>query len=145
MYKILGIDPGATTGIAMVGINEKRPSILHVEETKDVTLQSIIKLFEECDIVVCEDFLVRPGKAESGAFNWSSMGTLRIIGAASAISGMLGKPFVLQQPSIKPVGYGFSNQKYVPKKKGMHIQDATAHAVYYAVRQKLAVPVKIGR
>lgn len=137
----LGLDPGKTTGVALIEVIEKRPTILDIQETKDVTLLAIKHLFEKCDVVVCEDFLVRPHKAKAGAFDWNDMVAPRVIGAATLLAQMFEKKFVLQQPAIKPVGYGFSNQTYKKGKQGMHIQDAVAHAVFYLVKNHLAVPV----
>lgn len=136
---ILGLDPGGTTGYGLISCKDNRATLYTAGSTRDQNLGEIQDLFEMADIVVCEDWKTRPKKAGSGAFDWNPMNTTRVIGAAETRSSILGKKFVLQQASIKPVGYGFANQKYTPGKKGMHTQDAIAHAMYYAVRNQLCI------
>lgn len=138
---VLCLDPGKTTGVAVLQINEKTPRIIFFDEEKDETLLSIEQLFVDCDIVVCEEFLVRPGKARQGAFDWQDMVAPRVIGSATTLAARYKKKFILQSPSIKPIGYGFANLKYVKGKKGQHINDAVAHGMYYLVRSGIGNPV----
>lgn len=140
--KILGIDPGKTTGLAMIEIKEKVPRPIFLDSSKDETLVDQERLFSEADVIVCEDWKTRPGIAMTGGFNQDRMPATRVIGAAQTLARLKGKQFVLQPASIKPVGYGWSNQKYQAGKKGLHTQDALAHAVYYAVNAGLCFPVK---
>lgn len=139
---VLGIDPGGSTGLALIRVEDKVAKLVHVQKSKDPTLKDARKLFEEADVIVCEDWKTRPAKAKQGAFNYSSMPTARMIGAIEVLSE--GKMFVLQQAAIKPVGYGFANlhEKYkkVPKSEE-HVLDAIAHAMYYLVSRKLARPL----
>lgn len=139
--KILGIDPGHTTGYCVLEINNKTPKIIRAKECKDPTLEELEDLFRECDIIVCEDFLVDPSKSRVGSFDRSPMLTIQVIGAVKLLARLNGKEVVLQQNNIKPVGYGLANLKYVKKKAGVHIQDSIAHAMYYAVKQKLCSPL----
>ena len=140
--RILGIDPGGTTGLAIIHINEKVLRLTYCGTSRDETLVDQEDLFKEADIIVCEDWKTRPGMARTGAFDGDRMPATRVLGAAQTLARLSGKQFVLQAASIKPVGYGWSNQKYQKGKKGMHTQDAVAHAVYYAVQQGLCFPVK---
>lgn len=139
--KLLCLDPGKTTGVAVLEINDKKPHPIYLDETKDVTLTDIAELFRAADLVVCENFLTRPNKARKGAFDWSDMVAPRVIGAATTLSKLYDVPLVLQSPAIKPTGYGFANLKYVRGKQGVHIQDAVAHGMYYAVKHQLCGPV----
>lgn len=140
--KILGLDPGATTGYALIAINEKIPNISNAGECRDTTLSEIEPLFEQADIIVYETFLVDPKKAQKGAFNRSDMVAPRVIGVIQYLAKRYSKVLVAQSPALKPMGYGFANLKYVPKKPGMHTQDAVAHAIYHGVKADLCVPVR---
>lgn len=144
--KVLGLDPGKTTGVALIEIFNKRikPPLAYLE-CRDETLLEIEHLFAEADFIVVEDFKTRPGKARQGAFDWDQMIAPQVIGAAKALAKRYKKDLILQQPSLKPVAYGLSNQKYYPGKKGMHRQDALAHAVFYSVRSLHALPVGTGK
>jgi len=143
---ILGLDPGKTTGVAMIQVIENRiKPPLYYAECKDETLLDIEELFDKADFIVVEDFKTRPGKARQGAFDWDQMIAPQVIGAAKSLAKRYGKVVVLQQPALKPVAYGLSNQKYVPGKKGMHCQDALAHAVFYSVKYLSALPLSSGK
>ena len=141
MTLILGVDPGKTTGLSLIEVIEKKITLKMVRESRDETAVDWLDLLQEADVVVLEDFLVRPKNARTGSFDWNDMVAPRVIGAVTALSQVLHKKLVKQQPSIKPIGFAWSNQRYVKGKKGTHVQDATAHAVYYAVRILKANPV----
>lgn len=135
--KIMGVDPGKTTGIAVINIDEnKKFSVGYFEESKDMTLLEINHIIGQCDIIVCEDFVVDPRKD----FGGDRMSAPQVIGALKVQCQLQQKPLVLQSRTTKPVGYGLSGQKYTAGKKGMHNQDALAHAVYYGVQKGLCLP-----
>lgn len=141
--KVLGIDPGLTTGLALIEIKEKRPKLIEALISKDTSCFEWKWMLEDADVIVCEDFKVRPNKARKGAFDYSSMDTSQIIGSIKTLAKLLDKEIVLQPAAIKPVGFGFAHLEYTPGKKGIHIQDAAAHAMYYAVRHNLCLPSKL--
>lgn len=140
---ILGIDPGGTTGLALLSIENKKATLVEASESKDVSAIEYNWLLSKADHIIVEDFKVRPAKAKKGDFNWSSMETPKIIGSIQTLVKLLEKEVVLQQPSIKPMGYGYAHLKYVPGKKGLHIQDAAAHAMFFAVKNGLCLPSKL--
>lgn len=142
IIKVLGLDPGKTTGVAQITITDGKIRPTYFEECKDTTLLEIEHLFIDSDYIVVEDFRTRPGKARQGAFDWDQMIAPQVIGAAKLLAGQQKKTIHLQDSSLKPVAYGLSNQKYIPGKKGLHKQDALAHAVFYAVRNLHALPVR---
>jgi len=144
MIKILGIDPGRNTGLAFIFIDDnKKPRLDRARVSKDLTAVEYNDWINEADYIVVEDFLVRPAKAKVGSFDWSPMETPKVIGSITTLANLAGKTIHLQQPTIKPVGYGFAQVKYQKGKKGLHIQDAAAHAMYFAVKQNLALPGKL--
>lgn len=142
MTLILGIDPGKNSGYCVVRLTDRK-----IEPTgefgvdKNESVAEITKLINKCDIVVCEDFLIRPDKARKGNFDYNNMVAPRVIGKIELLCEMSGTKLAKQPASVKPPAYGFSNQKYVPGKKGQHWQDAYAHACYYAVKKMNAKPI----
>lgn len=141
---ILGIDPGRTTGLAVLLIDENKKARLNKAWTSlDVTAVEYYDYIKAADIIIVEDFKVRPNKAKKGSFDWSPMETPKIIGSIQTLAALIEKEVVLQQPTVKPMGYGFAHLKYIKGKPGTHIQDAAAHAMYYAVKHKLALPSKL--
>lgn len=137
---VLGIDPGESTGLALISITEKRPTLVEALVSKDTSAIEYNWLLKKADHIVVEDFKLRPREATQGDFNWSQMTTPKIIGSIQTLAKLLGKEVVLQQPSIKPMGYGYAMMKYTKGKKGTHYQDAAAHAMYYSVKNGLALP-----
>jgi len=140
---ILGIDPGRTTGLAVLIIENKKATLDAAWTSDDLTAIEYNDFLKAADIIVVEDFKVRPGKAKAGSFDWSQMETPKIIGSIQTLAALIGKSVVLQQPTIKPMGYGFAHMIYVKGKPGTHIQDAAAHAMYYAVKHSLCSPSKL--
>jgi hypothetical protein len=141
--KLLGIDPGKSTGWARISIDDNKR--IHLGEfgvTKDVTLVEIKDHIEDCDIIIYENFLVRPKVAEAGRFNWQDMVAPRVIGALTTLCALYQKDIQKQEPVQRIPGYGFSGMVYKPGAKGKHWQDALAHAVFYAVSKLGASPVK---
>lgn len=141
--KILGIDPGGTTGYSLIEVRDKEIVPLAFGECKDKLLLKLVPHLQAADVIVYENFLLRPGMARSGAFDWKSNITEQVIGSLKTLAALHGKEVAKpQEPAQKPVGYGFANLKYVPGKKGTHWQDAHAHAVFYAVKKVGANPVR---
>lgn len=141
--KILGVDPGKSTGLAIIEITNKKPRLTEARVSKDTTCFEWKDWLSEVDHIVVEDFKVRPGKARRGAFDYQQMETPKVISAIETLARLLDKTVILQQPSVKPIGYGFAQLKYVPGKQGVHIQDAAAHAMYFAVKRQLCLPSKL--
>ena len=139
--KILGIDPGKTTGLALLEMENKKLTILSIRESKDETAVDFLPWIDESDVIVLEAFLLRPNNARTGSFDWSDMVAPRVIGSVTTLATLRQKELVIQQPSIKPVGFAWANLTYKKGRKGTHQQDAVAHAVYYAVTHYHATPL----
>jgi len=138
--RILGVDPGKTTGLALIEVENKRMKLLETRASKDSLALDWLELLQAADLLAVESFQLRPNEARTGTFDWSNMIAPQVIGSIQTLAKMNGKEVVMQSPSTKPMGYAWSGQKYVAKKKGMHQQDALAHATYYAVKQLKALP-----
>jgi hypothetical protein len=142
--RLLGFDPGTTTGVALATLNDKKLTLDAVDSIRSITARKVQEFVRETDIVICENFLVRPNRARTGAFDWNSMEPVRVIGLIQAVAELEDRKFVLQEPAIKPMGFGWAGLKYVPGKKGTHSQDAVAHLTYYAVKVLHALPQDTG-
>lgn len=140
--KILGIDPGKATGWANISVENKQISLGKFGVTKDQTLVDIAAEVEAADLVVYEGFWIRPDMAQRGNFNWQSLPAEQAIGALLTLCKLYQKEAVKQQPSQRVPGYSFAGMVYKKGKKGTHWQDALAHAVFYAVKNLQASPVK---
>ena len=141
--KLLAIDPGKTTGWAEVEVIDYKIQLGIFGVTKDTTLVDLLPNIKAADVVIYEAWLTRPKHLQRGAFDWDPMITPQVIGSLMTLCKTLEKQTVVkQQPSVKPVGYAFAGMKYVQGKQGTHWQDALAHAVYYAVKNLGAQPVR---
>lgn len=139
---ILGIDPGKNTGYALIKLEGRKIQPTGIQGVdKNESINSIKELMPQVDIVVIEDFLIRPDKARKGNFDYNNMVAPRVIGKVELLCELNETQLEKQPASVKPPAYGYANLKYVPGKKGQHWQDAYAHACYYAVRKLDALPL----
>lgn len=140
VHKLLGIDPGKTTGYCLIHLCEYESGRI-IEPTskfgncKDRELISIKPILDEADIVCYEGWRTFSKKARSGALDQKEIYAEQAIGSMKTLLRLRTDPPQIHEnlAGLKPVGYGYSNQIYVSGKKGMHWQDALAHAVYCAV------------
>lgn len=139
---VLGLDPGKSTGYALIKVHNRFISPVEFGVEKDGQVSVIGELIKQADVVVCEDFKLRPDKARRGVFDYSTMIAPQVIGKVELLCDMSKTDLSKQQPSVKPVAFGFANLPYKAGKKGTHWQDAYAHAVYFAVTRLNAYPVK---
>lgn len=145
-FTILGIDPGKTTGAVLIQPNEdgKRYEVLIADNIRQVDFHKWVNSWNQVDspwqigVVACENFILRP-KSKQGKYDripweqmWLKLETSELIGSVKFRCHQLKLPLAMQEPSIKPTGYGHAGLEY---KKGQHtlhthLTDATAHAVY---------------
>lgn len=146
--KILGIDPGVTTGYALIELHENPRSIIPTTifgNTKDMTLVDIKDIIESADYIVYEGWRTFKKHAQTGRLNFQTVPAEQVIGSLKTLLRLQKKTVEVQEnlSGLKPVGYGYANMKYTPGKKGMHWQDALAHAVYFAVNKLKWPPVGV--
>jgi hypothetical protein len=140
--KVIGVDPGKTTGWACIEIIDNQIKLGLFGQTKDQTLVDIKDHIAWADVIVFEGFWLRPDKARLGHFDWQQNVAEQAIGSLMTLCKLLQKQAVVKQmPSQKRPGYGFSGQEYKKGKTGTHWQDALAHACFYAVSVLKAQPV----
>jgi hypothetical protein len=88
----------------------------------------------ELDVLIVENYRNLPDewKGKEHANTWSENHESQIIGMCRLFCVMYGIELVIQEPSIKPSGYGFAGlPPYKKGKKKMHRQDALAHGAYW--------------
>lgn len=150
MEAILAIDPGYHLGWIKVLYNPDNQTCVP-QGGGTVIGDDDIKSFvseSKADIYVVEDYLIRPNdKREKDnprtyAHTWDKGTTLRFIGYIEATANAQGAEFILQQPSVKPAGYGFAGKTYKRNRRDalVHQDDAIAHLAFYLVRKRKAPP-----
>ena len=131
-FKILGIDPGITNGFALALVNIVDKTIewkvweTHIDEF------SLHLGVHEPDIVVIEDFILRPDKrTEFMNKGFTSLETAKLVGRAEQWCYEHGRVCSIAQASDKKFAYSLLGETYVKGKKNMHKMDAKAHARHY--------------
>lgn len=125
---MIAIDPGNTTGFAF--FQQGRESPVSFGEVKADDFNKWLRSISDPKLWVVEDYIIRPGTANQ----WNKGDTLKLIGRIELYTDILGANLVMQQPSIKPLGYGHAGMEYVKGKSGMHIYDAIAHGAFYRAK-----------
>ena len=130
---LLAFDPGDTTGWAFFADG----MLTKWDQAKGLkSLLNAIKELPTPDVIVVEDYRIRPGVNHS----YSRVNTIQIIGALKAKALETNAKFILQEPSIKPIGYKWMGMD-VPKDHSVsHETDAMAHGYYYLVRTNVRQP-----
>lgn len=133
---VICIDPGTTSGFAIF----IKGKVANFGELKKD--QIFIWLDRQNpDLFVVENYRIRPrtfrGKQTR---TWDNPFALRILGAVESQCQIKEIPLVIQEPAIKPIGYGFLNMPYVKGKKNVHHLDAIAHGAYYFVKHEGVSP-----
>jgi len=139
---VLALDPGKSTGYAMVQVIDRQMKLIDIGVEKDEQVKYIGELILQADVVICEDFKIRPNMARAGNFDYDNMVAPRVIGKIELLCQMGNKELVKQQASLKPMGFAYMQLRYVKGKKGTHAEDALSHAGYYLVKNQLALPLK---
>lgn len=134
---ILGIDPGHISGTALWDSTLPPKSAQVAEIHADEYLSWILSIGKgehdwKPQIIVIENYILRPEQFQNFSSKWIELPEAKQIGAAHFAAALLGVKCIEQEPAIKAAGYGFAGMKYVPGKRGTHMQDALAHACYLA-------------
>ena len=124
--KIIGVDPGDTTGIAIFESNGIFDTFGQMS-TEEVE-QFVTDYAEPVFLVVVEDFTLQRGRAvqQSG----SKMKASQVIGMMRIFAAHKGARLIMQDPSKKDDGARLS-QKFPPKNHAAsHAVDAYNHAFF---------------
>lgn len=133
------LDPGRTTGYAdfedgePIQMGEFTVAIKDWEALMDWLY---VRQINKIDVLVVENYRNRPVAMTQGHANtWSENLESQIIGFCRCYCMEWGIEMILQDASIKPVGYGYAGLKYVKGKAGQHMNDALAHASYWYMNE----------
>ena len=149
METILAIDPGFHLGWVQVIFDPEAKRVQLQGAGTTIGTDNILQFIQDskADIYVVEDYKIRPPMKNPQnnrryTHQWDSGDTMRYIGMIQARAHALGAEYVLQQPACKSAGYGYMGKEY---KKGrrdgvVHQDDATAHLVFYLVKNRKCVP-----
>lgn len=102
---------------------------------------ALVSLVLSAKTIVCESYRLQPSKAM--AQSWSSLETPQMIGALRYMAYRYEKPFILQDPSIKPrfadpilvkMGVVEQSGKFyncMDQRTNLHQRDAIRHGLHY--------------
>lgn len=127
---IYSFDPGKTTGVA---IGTEAGSLSRIEQYSVPELYVFLNQLTAADTFIIENFTIRPNKASS--FVWSSMEVIQIIGALKYCAFQVGADVIMQEPTVKVMGYKWAGIVPPSNHKLSHEADAYAHMVFYWVKQ----------
>lgn len=143
MKRILGLDPGGTTGWSLVERKSPREiKTLQMGEVKEPDIYAFLDtwplLVGENDLVVVEEFTARPNFTDG---RWTKLPVAELVGMCRLRAKQLGCHLIKTQPSMLDIGYrsaGLTRHKSKNTSKNAIYRgdafDANAHAWYVATR-----------
>lgn len=139
--KILwAFDPGDTSGYAVYrdGALVKWGSC---KGLKDLLrrLGELVSEYGKPYVIVVEDYKIRPNVNHS----FSRVNTIQVIGALKAKAIEFDCKYILQDASIKPIGYKWFGMLPPKDHNISHETDAFVHGYYYLVRTNVRKPALI--
>jgi len=132
LVTILGVDPGETTGYALVTCGETMDTLEIVEHGVVVLWHGleVLILQNNVNVVVAEQFRLYPKLAKVQSF--STMVASRVLGAVEEITDRLCIPLKEQGANVgKNVHVPETIYEIVRKYKTAHEKDALKHAIAY--------------
>jgi hypothetical protein len=139
--KVLGIDPGMTTGWAVAAISEARDTFkwLTISTPEGIPYSGfndwLWKTVPKVDLVIAEDYVLDPRvKKWDGARNMkNSLLTKGLVGRIELTCWHFHVNLVLQEAKVKPNGFRMNKIKYPnnPRDPMRHYYDAKAHIRHY--------------
>jgi len=143
MTRILGIDPGGTTGLALVSVDGSTAPQLIWQKQITGGLEGFLNfhwdelLDTEIDLIVCESFTLREG------VHGVDLTPTYIIGALEALYPLM--PIVYQPPKLKPLCDDTRLKEmglYTPARG--HAMDAVRHVMVYLRNNKHMPTLQLG-
>lgn len=137
---VFGIDPGKTTGYAILNIKHGEFETTGQKEQQEfcTLAESWLERFASSTLVVCESFIITMATAKNSQAPWS----LEIIGAVRYLCGKYDADFELQSPAdakrfstndkLKAIGW------YTPAMR--HQNDAVRHILLAAAKKGIVSP-----
>ncbi len=131
--RILGIDPGETSGFAEY---YRTPTGWQLSKVIDIEKDEIWSHLNTClthiDLVVCEDFITNPKNFDK---SWQRHFTIQVIGAIKFVTWKAGVSLVLKPAGDKFPACGRLFGETYKRKPNQHYYDALLHAGFYLLNQ----------
>lgn len=130
IVKVLGIDPGKTTGwcLGVVSLKERKVLKITMGKVPIETFSTWLSSYKDCEWIAVEDFILRDGKkTEFLNQGWHQLETAKLVGRVEQFCFEHGIKCRVAQPAEKPYGYKLAQLPYIPGKKRMDAFDAAAH------------------
>lgn len=143
MVRILGVDPGGTTGLALFDVDDNSTPQLVWQKQITGGLKGFLDFHwdeledTDIDLIVCESFNLREG------LHGVDLTPTYIIGALEALYPVM--PIVYQEPKLKPLCDDNRLKKmgyYVPARG--HAMDAVRHVIIYLRNNRHMPTLKLG-
>lgn len=133
--KYLAIDPGGTNGWASFNENG---DVITFDGAKGKEALYQVLAAQQPKVIICEDYRLFPWKAKEQS--WSSLETVRVIGAIEYYCYLNDAELHYQDPKVKTIAYLWAGIT-VPKNKALtHETDAYVHGVYYLQKNGVRKP-----
>ena len=140
MKKVLGLDPGVTTGVALLWyLDDGTFDVFETGQFRDINsgqmMRTLQDLYSRADDIVIEAFV------GSGARDRNINQTLETVGYLKALAYARGLPPVMHIPSARKPFLDMASQllKASVKGKDRHSVDAAAHAIGHCIKPKMGV------
>ena len=149
LESILAIDPGWHLGWVKVFFDSNTKMVTLQGAGTIIGMEKVLDWIQEAeaDVFVVEDYKIRPPMRDPRnnrryEHKWDSGDTMRLIGAIQLRARALNAEYVLQQPAVKPAGYGYVGKEYKKNRHDdlVHQDDATAHLAFYLVKNRKCLP-----
>ena len=141
--RVMGVDPGVTTGVAIIDTSKSKKLIyrdqlvklLHQQEAYDAFVGALEKY--QPDYVIIEDFVGGGPRTPPMVY------TMNLVGFVAGVLKVLGYSYKAMPPIHRRAF--LPDAKELIKEKGQpHATDALAHALAYSYREELRKNVKKG-
>ena len=131
--QILGLDPGGTTGVALVSFQNQTMALWTVEKWH--SLEEVFGRLGPGDIVVAESFRLYPGMGRR--LVWNDLVAAQVFGVIVYLAKQAGVDIVAQPAAMA------KRIALVPRHKDLvgvskHAKEALRHVIAFAKRMKIA-------
>src|SRR5665647_325289 len=137
--RVLGIDPGERTGVALVDVSTEQAPVLLMHEEVYGGLSGFSVWWEDrpdYDVLVCEDFLLRQG------LHGVNLEPVRIIAFLEPYAPVMqppaGRKKAVSDNALKRLGL------YLPGEKQRNAREAVRHVVWFLKRTHHIPTLRIG-
>lgn len=143
MKKILGVDPGKLTGIAVVDYKGNLYEYMNATADEMKKLLANEDFTSDIDHIVMEHFILygRKAKAQTG----SKMPSSKVIGMVELWASMNKIPIKLQMANILPIAMKQGGIKPKGSHKKNHWIDAYNHVYYWLVHERGLAIKNVGK